>query len=375
MQFTPQRLERVHRSMDHEGVEAIIATRRSDVQYMTGYESPHDHLPTGCLIVKNENPKLIVSELQRELLVAESVMGQVLTFQDETTERWYSTYTPQFWRRIVQAIRDSGVDKSVIGLQHDWLTIDEFDLLKSSLPGAGFKDYSPALYRLRQVKDHSEIDTIRRAISVAEIGIRTALEIVTAGKTESEASLEIEAAMRGAGGQLRGIRAAVLTGSHARYPFAQPGVQRIEEDDLVIIDITVSHLGYFAEIARTVHAGSPSEEQSAAFNGILGLTTRFEDILVSGTPVREVGMAIHDEFQNCGLSWNLYKPYGNSIGLDLIEPPFLMPESEGTLKEGMVLSLTPMCADSDEGAVKISDMYLITENGPENMTNLSRETM
>jgi Xaa-Pro aminopeptidase len=361
--------------MDHEGVEAIIVTRRSDVQYLTGYESPQEYIPTGCLVVKNENPRLIVSELQRELLVAESVMGKVLTFQDETTERWYSTYTPEFWKRIVQTIRNSGVEKSMIGLQHDWLTVDEFDLLKNALPGAGFKDYSPALYRLRQVKDHSEIDTIRRAISVAEIGIRTALEIVTAGKTESEASLEIEAAMRGAGGQRRGIRAAVLTGSHARYPFAQPGHQRIEEEDLVIIDITVSHLGYFAEIARTVHAATPSKEQSAAFKGILDLTSRFEEILVSGTPVREIGKAIYDEFRKEGPDWNLYKPYGNSIGLDLIEPPFLMPDSEGTLREGMVLSMTPICADPEQGAVKISDMYLITENGPENLTNLTRETM
>jgi len=36
MQFTPQRLDRVYRSMRREEIESLVITRRQDVQYLTG---------------------------------------------------------------------------------------------------------------------------------------------------------------------------------------------------------------------------------------------------------------------------------------------------------------------------------------------------
>ncbi|MHA1939651.1 MAG: aminopeptidase P family N-terminal domain-containing protein, partial [Candidatus Thorarchaeota archaeon] len=64
MQFTPQRIERVHRAMKSENVEALLVTRRQDVRYLTGYESPTNTLPTGCVIILDEQPQLVMSSLQ-----------------------------------------------------------------------------------------------------------------------------------------------------------------------------------------------------------------------------------------------------------------------------------------------------------------------
>ena len=37
MQFTPQRLDRVYRAMRREEIDALVITRRQDVQYLTGH--------------------------------------------------------------------------------------------------------------------------------------------------------------------------------------------------------------------------------------------------------------------------------------------------------------------------------------------------
>ena len=263
----------------------------------------------------------------------------------------------------------------MIGLQFDWLSVRELDTLKSSLPDAGFRDFSQNLWKLRYIKEPAEIDAIRQAVNVAEIGVRTALETVTSGKSEDQASLEIESAMRGAGGQQRGIRAAVLSGDRARYPFAMSGTHRIRSEDFVVLDITVSHSGYFAEIARTLHLGQPTDQQRKLFEYVLNSMRIAEKAMQPEITFEDLTKQIMKKSGKSFPSSTLIQPLGSSIGLDLREPPYITSESQFSLKEGMVFTLHPTGFASGVGAVKIADVFLITSEGVENLASLSRETM
>jgi Xaa-Pro aminopeptidase len=263
----------------------------------------------------------------------------------------------------------------MIGLQHDWLSVLEFEKLKQALPEAGFKDFSSNLWKLRHVKDAAEIDSIRQAVNIGEIGIRTALEVVTSGKSEVEASLEIESAMRAAGGQQRGIRAAVLSGAQAHLPFTEPGAARISAEDLVVLDITVSHSGYFGEVARTIHLGKPSDKQRKLFDYVLNATKQIEKRLKPDAQIKDVAEKSAKKLGKSFPAGTVVHPFGNSIGLDLYEPPYIVPDVQQSLREGMVFSIHPTGFADDVGAAKIADVFLITKDGCENLTSLARETM
>jgi Xaa-Pro dipeptidase len=71
----------------------------------------------------------------------------------------------------------------------------------------------------------------------------------------------------------------------------------------------------------------------------------------------------------------IVQPIGNSIGLDLYEPPYIVPEVQQTLRAGMIFSIHPTGFADGVGAAKITDIILITEDGCENLTTLARETM
>jgi len=71
----------------------------------------------------------------------------------------------------------------------------------------------------------------------------------------------------------------------------------------------------------------------------------------------------------------IVQPLGNSIGLDLYEPPYLVAEVQQSLREGMVFSIHPTGFVEGVGAAKIADIVVITEDGCENLTTLARETM
>ena len=375
MQFTPQRLDKVYRAMRREEIDALLITRRQDVQYLTGYRHRGVNIPIACLITEDHRPQLILPDKPELVTTKESMMAKIRPFNETTTEVWSRARGNAFWNQITGILKELGLTGSMIGLQHDWLSVLEFEKLKHALPEAGFKDFSQSLWKLRHIKDAAEIDAIRKAVNIGEIGVRTALEVVAAGKSEEEVSLEIESAMRGAGGQQRGIRAAVLSGAQAHLPFTEPGVSRIGNEQLVVIDITVSHLGYFGEVARTIHLGEPSDKQRKLFDYVRNAARQLEKRLkpeaqikdVAGKTLKKAGRGFPPD--------TIVQPFGNSIGLDLYEPPYIVPNVQQSLRAGMVLSIHPTGFAAGVGAVKIADVFLITEDGCENLTKLDRETM
>ncbi len=375
MQFTPQRLDKVHRAMRREEIDALLVTRRQDIQYLTGYRYRGVNVPIGCLITEDSQPQLILPDKQELASSRELMMAKIRPFNEANSEDWSRAPGTAFWDKIAGILKELGLTGSMIGLQYDRLSVREFEKLKQALPEAGFKDFSPSLWKLRHIKDAAEIDAIRQAVNIGEIGIRTALEVVATSKSEEEASLEIESAMRGAGGQQRGIRAAVLSGAQAHLPFTEPGASRISGNELVVLDITVSHSGYFGEVARTIHLGKPSDKQRKLFDYVINAARQLEKRLKPETQIKDVAGKTMKKLGKSFPPGTIVQPLGNSIGLDLYEPPYLVSEVQQSLREGMVFSIHPTGFVDGVGAVKIADIFVITEDGCENLTKLARETM
>jgi len=375
MQFTPQRLEKVLKSMRRDGLDALVVTRRQDVQYLTGYRYRGVSFPIACVITEGSQPQVVIPDVQELVTSRESLMGKIRPYSDSPIEGWSRTRGGAFWETITGLLRELGQAGGMIGLQHDWLSVREFEKLKVSLPEAGFKDFSQALWELRYFKDAAEIDAILQAIAIGEIGIRTALEIVAAGKSEEETSLEIEGAMRRAGGQLHGIRAGVVSGENARLPFVQSGTGRISREDLIVLDMTVSHQGYFCEVARTIHLGTPSRKQRRLFDYVMNASRNIHKQLRPKSSVKDASEKIMKKLGRAFPSDVLVQPFGNSIGLDLYEPPYLTPDGDVSMGENMVFSIHPTAFVEGIGAAKIADVVKISSSGCENLTTIARETM
>jgi Xaa-Pro aminopeptidase len=361
--------------MRRDDIDSLVITRRQDVQYLTGYQYRGVSVPIACVITEGNQPQLIIPNFQEPVISPDSIMGKLQPFTNSPIEEWSRTRGDAFWDQITGLLREIGQASGMIGLQHDWLSVREFEKLKLALPEAGFKDFSQSLWELRYFKDAAEIDSILKAIAIGEIGIRTALEIVDTGKSEEETSLEIEAAMRRAGGQLHGIRAAVLSGEQARLPFVQPGAERINRDELIVLDMTVSYQGYFCEVARTIHLGQPSKKQRKLYEYVVNATRTIEKQLKPKVSVKDVSEKIMKKLGRGFPSETLVQPFGNSIGLDLYEPPYLTPHGENSLGDNMVFSIHPTGFVEGVGTAKIADIVKLTPDGCEKLTTVARETM
>ena len=59
-----------------------------------------------------------------------------------------------------------------------------------------------------------------------------------------------------------------------------------------------------------------------------------------------------------------------SIGLEVWEPPLLVPSNDTLLEKGMVIKLEPPYSELGLGGLQVEDTLLITETGNEVMTTI-----
>jgi Xaa-Pro dipeptidase len=226
---------------------------------------------------------------------------------------------------------------------------------------------------LRAVKDETEQEIYRKAAAITNELIGLLENNVTAGKlpTEIDAAFFIEAECRkrgceGTGFETLAAGAARSFGIHA-FPaytaeaFAGPG--------LSILDFGLKYWGYTTDVTLTF-ARSPL---SAAQEKMLALTEKAYakalSLVKDGVSAREVGMAVDAVFGKARKA--MPHALGHGIGLDAHESPSLRSRQDNTwqLRPGMIFTLEPGLYDPIHGGCRLENDILLTESGPEVLTN------
>ena len=236
---------------------------------------------------------------------------------------------------------------------------------KAALPSAEWVDVENDLCELRARKSPAELEVIRRAYEIAEIGIEAGIEAIGAGVSERQVAAEIEAAMRRAGSEGTGIDTIVASGPNSRPILARSTFRRVEPDDLVLLTVAPRYEGYHAAIGRLVLVGNPGSEVERARDTAIRAQRAAAEALRPGREGRQVeaiGRAIVDD---AGLGGYFLYSGLHSVGVIEFEPPIFGPSSSAELKENMVISIDIPMFNTPWGGLRIEDGYLITATGAE----------
>jgi Xaa-Pro aminopeptidase len=144
-----------------------------------------------------------------------------------------------------------------------WSGLDGGDVLaafKAALPKAEWIDVENPMCDLQAQKSPAEIEVIRYAYKIAELGLNTAVDVIQEGITEQEVAAEAEAAMRRAGAEGTGIDTIVASGPHSRPILGRSTFQRIQANELVLLTVAPRYEGYHGAIGRPVLVGNPGDE-------------------------------------------------------------------------------------------------------------------
>ncbi len=244
------------------------------------------------------------------------------------------------------------------------------------LRGAGFRRLEAAddlFAELRMRKQAEEIAAMRRSIAVAEAAFRRWVPTLRTGMTEREAAAALIAEMLTGGADGLSFDPIVVGGAKAALPHAVPGDRPFRQGDWVVVDWGVFVDGYASDITRMVVFGEPRGPLAAVHRIVLDANRAGRAAIRPGLPAGEVDRAARQVIEAAGYGDRFIHRTGHGLGLEIHEPPYIVGSASTRLQAGMTFTVEPGIYLPEIGGVRIEDDILVTEEGAETLTTLSRE--
>ena len=133
-----------------------------------------------------------------------------------------------------------------------------------------------------------------------------------------------------------------------------PGQRKLQDGDLVKLDVTVEKDGFMADAAVTVSVGVATEEKQRLVSCAERAFKLAMLVARAGSRVSEIGRVVEHEVQRCGFSV-IRELGGHGIGRTIHEQPsvpnYRDPGEQRLLKKGLVITVEPIIA---AGSGKVS---------------------
>jgi Xaa-Pro aminopeptidase len=262
------------------------------------------------------------------------------------------------------------LDRSRIGIYSPGtLSMAHADALRSALPRVDWVDGSFAVLRPRAIKSEREIAFMRRACEITATGLDAAEAAARPGASERDIANAAHAAMFAAGCEELGFDTAVSSGPRAGLKHAAPTERRVEDGELIFLDMGAVVAGYHADMSRCVVAGAAGPRARVMLTAAAAIFAETLAAVRPGNTVQDIYRAAETAAHREGMQDD-YMPngLGHGLGLSLWELPFLSPDDETVLEPGMIFALEPMLVRYGAGTAVIEETVLVTPSGVETLS-------
>jgi Xaa-Pro aminopeptidase len=263
-------------------------------------------------------------------------------------------------------------EKELGGYPHERETVD---WLKLAAPQVNLKDIRGNIIDLRLIKGPTEIAFLRKAIDLSLEAHFAAFRMMRPGLWEYQVAAKMVEIHAMGGSEAEAYAPIVGAGPNSTALHYDRLGRKIEDGDIVVMDVGAQYSGYAGDITRTVPAnGKFTPRQREIYDIVLGAQNAALAALKPGADMCRKGKQSlykisYDYINSHGKDQN-GKPLGqyfihglgHNIGLDVHDPG----DSCNSLKPGQVVTMEPGIYIPDENlGVRIEDDVLITETGYE----------
>jgi Xaa-Pro dipeptidase len=359
------RLRRAGEVSAEHGVDVLLVTPGTDLQYLLGLEG-ESHERLTCLVLPASGhlapPALVVPALEAPKLagLALDELGvEVVTWTD--SEDPYRLVDDLAGGPAHAAVADTMPAVHVFGLR------DAFGDVQQSLAG-------PVLRELRMRKDAAEVAELRAAgAAIDRVHARMA-EFLRAGRTEDEVGAAIAAAIVEEG-HTGAAFVIVGSGPNGASPHHGTSARTIERGDVVVVDIGGPLAsGYHSDSTRTYAVGAePAVRVREQYAVLQDAQERSVAAVRPGVTAEAVDAAAREPITEAGLGERFLHRTGHGIGLDVHEDPYIVAGNARPLEPGMAFSVEPGVYLAGEWGARIEDIVVVTEDGCERLNTRPRD--
>jgi Xaa-Pro aminopeptidase len=260
-----------------------------------------------------------------------------------------------------------------VGFEQNRISFQEWEELKSNLPGTRLKPVGGAVENLRTVKSDAEIATIRASVQVNSAALEQSLEQFTPAMTEQDLAAEIEYRMRLLGAERTAFETIVASGERTALPHAHPTDHPIENNQLLLVDMGASVAGYASDMTRTHALGKLEPKVRRMYQAVLESQLAAIDAVRPGISSVGVDRAARRVLRGYGLDKLFVHSTGHGLGLEIHEPPRIGRNQGTKLEAGMVITIEPGVYQEGLGGIRIEDTVVVTARGCEVLTPTGKE--
>ena len=266
--------------------------------------------------------------------------------------------------------------KELGGYPHEKTVVDWLQL---AAPQAKLKDIRTQINTLRQIKSPGEIAFLKQAIDLSVDSHLEAMRLMRPGLYEYQVAAKMVEVHAWGGSEAEGYAPIVGAGPNSTALHYDRLSRKIEDGDIVVLDVGAQYSGYSSDITRTLPAnGKFTPRQREIYDIVLGAQNAAlaalkpgMDFCIKGDKsvhkiaynyINSHGKDLHDK----PLGTYFIHGLGHHIGLDVHDPG----EYCAPFQPGMVITIEPGIYIPEENlGVRIEDDVLITETGYRRLSN------
>lgn len=347
------RLARVIRNMEKEGLPCILVCAPHSVYYLTGLFIHPGERMLALMIKENGEARLFANRLfalppQRNLPITEF---------DDTEDS--------------VGVLAGFLPAGKIGIDKTWpsaFTIRLMEARPDIVPVLGSAPVDDA----RMIKDAEEIALMRESSRRNDAAVGRLIPTLTPGETELDVCERYVRFAKEAGGAGASFDPLVCFGANCAEPHHASDETRLEAGQTAILDLGLSYMRMMSDMTRTVVMGRATDEMKRVYDLVRRANEAGRRAVRPGIEMRAIDFAARKVIEDAGYGKYFIHRLGHGIGLEVHEPMDASAANPRPARAGMTFSVEPGIYLPGKFGVRIEDLVLVTEDGCETLNQLDR---
>lgn len=357
------RIERARALMRDNGLNAIMLTGGTSLDYFTGIEWGLSERLLAVILPAAGNPFLVTPAFEHARAMEQVAAGPLDTGTDVMT--WQEHESP--YALVAQGLQSRGLATGKLGIEETVRYVFS-DGAGHALPAMSLASATPVTAGCRMVKTDHEVALMRLAAAVTLRAYHATWQSIREGMTQHDVSDLVVAGHRRQGFD---GEATVQVGEYSALPHGSRTPQTIRDGTIVMIDGGCKVEGYTSDITRTFVLGTPNDEMKKVFDIVFRAQTAALRTARPGLECQAVDAAARTVIVEAG-----YGPdytyfghrLGHGMGMDGHEWPYLVRGNTLAMQPNMMFSDEPGIYIPGKFGVRIEDDMHITADGAELLT-------
>lgn len=375
------RLTKVQKSMASKGIDVLICSDPSNMNWLTGYDGWSFYVHQGVIVPQSGLPIWFGRAQDRNASLIRCYMDESYQIgypEDhiQTTERHPMTWIAN------NVIKENGWDKAVIGTEMDnyYYSAQAHLELTKALPEATFVNGNNLVNWCRAVKSDTEIKYMRIAGKIVENMHQVIVDMAEVGLPKNELVAEIYRVgikgIDGHGGDYPAIVPLLPSGSEASASHITWDDKPLKNNENTFFELSGCYKRYHCPLSRTLFLGTPDQKFLNAEKALLKALDKGLALAKPGNKTSDIANALDAVMNEFGIDRNGARcgyPIGVSYPPDWGERTMSLRSTDNTVLEpGMTFHFMPGIWQKDWG-MEITETILITETGVEALSNFPRK--